>query len=206
MSVPMALVDFIPVILFLITGITLQRDLYNKMSKGAFAVFSTGTIMVVTAGAYKALWKLLYGMGVCDFAVLSAMMMPLQATGFFLTAAALIALMTHKQSTKAEPLYAVAPAVFKGTMIFVSMMCLGIGVLCAVMSILAVKLKKKGAIALFVLAFIGMLGMGYLSSKDFSIPAMNWMAEGVNVLGQGALLAGTVMLHKAGLPELKLTK
>lgn len=37
-SVPMALVDFIPVILFAIAGVLLQRALYNKMSKGAFAL------------------------------------------------------------------------------------------------------------------------------------------------------------------------
>ena len=30
---------------------------------------------------------------------------------------------------------------------------------------------------------------------------MNWIAEGVNVVGQGSLLAGVWMLHKAGLAE-----
>ena len=36
-SVSMALVDYIPVIVFAVATIILQRDLYNKMSKGAFA-------------------------------------------------------------------------------------------------------------------------------------------------------------------------
>ena len=54
MSVPMAIVDFIPVGLFLAAAVILQRDLYNKMSKGAFALFSAGTITVFVAGCFKA--------------------------------------------------------------------------------------------------------------------------------------------------------
>ena len=32
-SIPMAIVDFIPVVLYFIAAIILQRDLYNKMNK-----------------------------------------------------------------------------------------------------------------------------------------------------------------------------
>lgn len=38
LSLPMALADFVPVGLFLAASVLLQRDLYNKMSKGAFAL------------------------------------------------------------------------------------------------------------------------------------------------------------------------
>lgn len=199
MSVLMALVDFIPVVIFLFSAIILQRALYNKMSKGAFALFSAGTIMVFCAGFFKATWKLLFSAGVCDFEKLNLCFMPMQATGFFLIAAALIAMMCFKQGN--ATMAVAAPAVFTGTMVFVPMMCLGIGVLCTVLSILAAKLKKKGFIIVFALAFIGMLGMGYLSSKDFADPAMNWIAEGTNVFGQGMLLWGTLALRKAGLQE-----
>ncbi|MER2027201.1 MAG: hypothetical protein ABS874_08205, partial [Lachnospiraceae bacterium] len=67
MSVSMAIVDFIPVILFLIAAVLIQRGLYEQMSKGAFALLSAGTIMVFCAGFMKALWKLLYAMSLCDF-------------------------------------------------------------------------------------------------------------------------------------------
>ena len=33
---------------------------------------------------------------------------------------------------------------------------------------------------------------------------MNWIAEGVNTVGQGALLAGVILLHKAGFADLRL--
>lgn len=71
MSVGMALVDYIPVGLFIAAALLLMQDLYNKMSKGAFALFSAGTLMIMIAGIYKATWKLLYGAGICDFAALN---------------------------------------------------------------------------------------------------------------------------------------
>ena len=70
-SVPMALVDYIPVALFLLSGIYLMRDLYGKMTKYAFALLAGGTINTTLAGFLKATWKLLYAAGICDFQVLS---------------------------------------------------------------------------------------------------------------------------------------
>lgn len=206
MSVGMALVDYIPVFLFLVTSIILQRDLYNKMSKGAFALLCTGTIMVFIAGFFKATWKLLYGAGICDFYKLSEAMMPMQSTGFFLAAVSLVAMLVAKQDNKKEPLLAVAavPAAYSGTMIFVAFMCSGIAVMGICLSIIAAKMKKKGAIPLFIFTIIGLLMMGYLSSKDFAVPALNWLAEGVNTLAQTAFLSGTLILHKAGLADFKL--
>lgn len=39
-SVPMALADFVPVVLFLIGAILLQRELYPRLGKGQFALFA----------------------------------------------------------------------------------------------------------------------------------------------------------------------
>ena len=41
-TIPMALVDYIPVLFFGIAALILQRDLYNKMYKGAYALFAAG--------------------------------------------------------------------------------------------------------------------------------------------------------------------
>ena len=73
-----------------------------------------------------------------------------------------------------------------------------------VLCILAAKLKKPWLIAIFALSFVCSLCMGYLSSQDFAEAAMNWIAEGVNVVGQGTLLIGAALLRKNGLAELKL--
>ena len=200
-SVPMAVVDFIPVILFAVSAVILQRDLYGRMSKGAFALFAAGTIDVIAAGALKALYKLLYAANICDFQALSSMFFPVQSIGFLLAGLGVVAMLTHKQS---ERLSAVAaPAVFSGTFVFVALMVLGLGAMDGGLIVLAKKLKKPGAIVLLALSFILCLGMGYLSSKDFAKSSMNWIAEGVNVFGQLFLLLAVLSMHKAGLKEME---
>ncbi len=201
-SVSMALVDYIPVIFFAIAAVILQRDLYNKMSKGAFALFAAGTINVTCAGALKATWKLLYALGVCDFEALNAMFFPVQSIGFLLAGIGILAMLTHKQSKNAA--FAVAPPVFSGTFVFVGLMVAGLGIMDAVLCIIAAKLKKPALIAIFVLSFVCSLCMGYLSSQDFAEASMNWIAEGVNVVGQGTLLLGVYLLHKNGLADYKI--
>ena len=196
-TVPMALVDFIPVALFLITAVLLMRDLYNKMSKGAFALFAAGTLMVAAAGVYKALWKLLYALNVCDFIALNKVFFPMQTTGFVLTAAALIALLAVRQEGKAA--VAAVPLAYESSMIFVVLTVLGTAGICGSLCVMAKRMKRKGAFALFIAAFLLMLAMGYLSSRDFTEASMNWVAQGTNILAQGALLAGAAVLHRAGL-------
>ena len=186
-SVGMALVDFIPVAFFAIASVILMRDLYNKMSKGAFALFAAGTIDVTCAGALKALYKLLYAAGVCDFEPLSAMFFPV---------------LCHKQ--KETSALAAAPALFKGTFVFVGFMVAGLGMMDAVLCVLSKKIKKPALIVLFVLSFICSLGMGYLSAQNFEKASMNWIAEGVNFMGQGLFLLGAILAHKNGLANLKL--
>ena len=201
----MSLVDYIPVICFAIASVILMRDLYNKMSKGAFALFATGTINIVCAGALKATYKLLYAGGVCDFEALNAMFFPVQSIGFLLAGVGVLAMICYNQHEKTAAL-AVAPPLFKGTFVFVGLMVAGLGILDTVLCIISAKLKKPWLIAIFALSFVCSLGMGYLSTKDFAKASMNWIAECVNVVGQGSLLAGVYILHKSGLADLELKR
>ncbi len=199
MSIPMALVDFIPVIFFAVSGMLLLRCLYQAMSKGAYALLAAGVMMIVCAGFFKATWKLLYAANICDFERLNQVFFPMQATGFVLAGLAMVCLLVFKQHRVMS--VAAVPAAFSGTMIFVAMMVLGAVGLCGSLAVIARRMKKPAAAALFILAFLGMMGMGYLSSKDFADPAMNWIAEGVNVFGQGMMLLGVRTLYKAGLAD-----
>jgi len=218
-SVSMALVDYVPVVFFAVAAVILMRDLYNKMSKGAFALFAAGTINVTCAGALKATYKLLYALGICDFEALNAMFFPVQSIGFLLAGIGMFAMIAFRQTkptvyastlimapvVAAEVVEAqVAPPVFSGTFVFVGLMVAGLGVMDVVLCILAVKLKKPALIVLFVVSFVCSLGMGYLSSQDFAQASMNWIAEGVNIVGQGTLLFGAVFMHKNGLSELRI--
>ena len=73
--------------------------------------------------------------------------------------------------------------------------------MCASLSVLAARMKKKGVIALFAASFVCSMAMGYLSSRDSTAAAVNWAEQLINCLGQGLLLAGVLSLHKAGLRE-----
>ncbi len=232
-SVVMSLVDYIPVALFTAAAVMLMRDLYNKMSKGAFALFGAGTIDVVCAGFLKATYKLLYALGVCDFEALSSVFFPMQSLGFMLAGIGMLALLCHKQTTtRQEPKQVnktpiiialvivlilviiilchgnstsgVAPAYFSGTFVFVTLMILGLGFMDIGLCSMSKKLGKPALISLFIVSFFLSLCMGYLSSRDFNGALMNWIAEFVNTIGQGTLLLGAVLLHKNGLNELRL--
>ena len=203
-SVSMAFVDLVPVLLFAAAGLILMRDLYNKMSKGAFALFAAGLIDVTCAGALKALYKLLYAAGICDFTPLSQMFFPAQSIGFLLAGIGILAMLLHRQGKNA--VYAAAPPVFTGTFVFVSFMVLGLGLLDGALCVLMRKLKKPGLIPFFLISFVASLCMGYLSSRDFAKASMNWIAEGTNVIGQGAFLIGAILAHQQGLSALRLEK
>lgn len=196
-SIAMALVDYIPVLFFASAAVFLMRDLYNKMSKGAFALFSSGVINVTIAGALKATWKLLYAAGICDFTALNAMFFPVQSIGFLLAGIGMVLMICQKAPKNA--VLAAAPPVFTGTFVFVGLMVTGLGMVSTALCILAARMKKHGVMACFIVAFVCSLCMGYLSSQDFTQAFMNWMAEIINIIGQGTLLTGTVLLHKAGL-------
>ena len=198
-SVPMALADFVPVFLFGVSGVLMQRDLYNKMPKYAFACFAAGVVNIFMAGFPKALWKLLYAMGVCDFHVLNTMFLPTQSLGFLLAGLGILIMMGQRKKAA----LAVAPPLFSGTFLFVGMMVLGLGAICGSLAALAVRMKKRGLVPVFFLCFLCYMSMGYLASRDSASVAMNWIEQGVNTLGQILLLWGVLSLHRAGLREMQ---
>ena len=193
-TVEMALVDYIPVAFFAIAAFILMRDLYNKMVFPVFITFALGTSAVAFAGACKATWKLIYAASQVNIEFLNKMFFPTQSIGFLLAGIGILCMLLFKKNRT----YGI------NTFVFIGMMVAGLGVLDACLCVLAAKMKKGGVIAIFVLSFICSLCMGYLSSQDFTEAIWNWLAEGINVVGQGSLLLGVWMLHKNGLKELQL--
>ncbi len=200
-TVLMGLADFVPVILFAVSMVLLQRDLYNIMPKYAFACFAAGTINVLIAGFLKALWKTLYAAGVCDFHVLNTMFLPTESLGLLLAGLGVLLMFTGPRKSTAA---LAAPPVFSGSMVFISMMVLGLGAMCGGLSVVAAKMKRKRLIPVFVLCVFAYMAMGYLGSRDDSSAAANWIEQGVNTLGMALLLWGSLGLHRAGLREYKL--
>ena len=198
-TVPMALSDYIPVILFGISALLLIRDLKNKMTKGGFATLCLGAAVAFLAGFFKASYKLLFAVGVGEVAFLNSSFLPLQSTGLLLTGLSLVLMLVLRKKSAA---LAMAPL----TMGFISMMVLGLGGMCASLGVVAVKMKKKLLIPVFILCFFCYMGMGYLASSKDGSAASNWIEQGVNTVGQILLLCGVSALHRSGLKELRLEK
>ena len=200
-TVPMALMDFLPVIFFGITAVLLLRDLYNKMFKGAYALLAAGCVNVFMAGFCKATWKLLYAANLCDFVALEKMFMPVNSLGLLFVGLSLIGMLIWKRKSA---VLSVAPVAFTSSMPFIMMMVVGLGGLCAGLSILAARMKKGIVMLLFILSFVCAMAMGYMSSQDSALAWVNWAEQSINTVSQLCLMLGVIWLHKAGLKEMQL--
>lgn len=195
-TVPMALMDYVPVIFFGVTAVLLLRDLYNKMCKGMYALLAAGCINVFLAGFCKATWKLLYAANVCNFVALEEMFMPVNSLGLLFVGLSLVAMICWKGK---GALLSVAPVPFTSSMPFIMMMVLGLGGMCAALSILAAKMKKRAVMVLFILSFVCAMAMGYMSSRDSTLAWVNWAEQSINTVSQLCLMLGTIALDKAGM-------
>ena len=104
-SIPMALVDYIPVLFFGWAAVLLQRDLYRQMPKYAFACFAAGTIDIFAAGFLK-----------------NTMFLPTQSIGFLLAGLGMALMLASRKKAA----LAAAPPVFSGSFLFIGMMVLGL--------------------------------------------------------------------------------
>ena len=84
------------------------------------------------------------------------------------------------------------------------MMVVGLGGLCAGLSILAARMKKGIVMLLFILSFVCAMAMGYMSSQDSALAWVNWAEQSINTVSQLCLMLGVIWLHKAGLKEMQL--
>ncbi len=187
MTVPMALMDFVPVLLFGAAWLILYKDLKNKLDLCSGVLLPLGAGLVFLAGFLKATWKMQKALGVPAVELFNKMMFPTQSVGFLLMAVGMLALM-YGQRKSARSL----------TMVWVMLTVLGNLGASAGLVWIASKVKKA-AVPLFIVAFVCSMMMGYLSSRDFAQASMHWVAQSVNTLGQALLLVGALLVHKAGL-------
>ena len=94
-----------------------------------------------------------------------------------------------------------APVALTSIMPFILLMVLGLGGMCASLSILAAKMKKAPVMALFIASFVCAMAMGYMSSQDSTQAWVNWAEQSINCVSQGCLMAGVLLLHKAGMKD-----
>lgn len=228
-SIPMALFDLLPVVFFVAGTMTVAGDMKHKMTFPSRILFVGGSWIAGAAGLLKALYKLIYSLGLGDPAWMSGQFFYNQAFGFLLAGVGLTMAVTRPDKAQggagsggsgsdssgsggsrnfggagsggsdSGKLYSVVPIPI---MALVGIMVAGLAALDASLCFLAARLKRRSALVLFIVSFFMCLGMGYLSSRNFEKASMNWIAEGVNAFGQFAFLAGCRILHEAGLDKL----
>ena len=197
-TIPMALMDYVPVFFFGVTAVILLRDLYNKMFKGAYALLAAGSVNVFLAGFCKATWKLLYAANICDFVALEEMFMPVNSLGLLFVGLSLVGMLCWKRKSV---MLSTTPVVFTSSMPFIMLMVVGLGGMCTALSIISAKMKKAPVMALFIASFVCAMAMGYMSSQDSTQAWVNWAEQSINCVSQGCLMAGVLLLHKAGMKD-----
>ena len=98
-SLIMGIVDLIPVILFTLAGCIIIKVMFNVLKKPFAVMLCSGVTLSLTAGLFKAIWKILLSLNVCDFYPFNVMFMPTQSLGFVLIGVGLISLLFDTAST-----------------------------------------------------------------------------------------------------------
>ena len=218
----MGIVDLVPVILFALAGCIIIKVMFNVLKKPFAVLVCSGITLSLTAGLFKAVWKILLSLNVCDFYPFNIMFMPTQSLGFVLIGIGLISLLFDKEKRNGTtaavstlPLLLLAslaePAkLVDGNIAFIAMLVIGEIMIATTLSYLSIKNKKWICLVLFIVSFICLMVMGAmkpLSSKmGMSVTLANWVEESVNILAQLSLLVGCYLLNKTGFFAYQKTK
>ena len=152
--------------------------------------------MAFLGGFMKALWKILYATGVCDYVLLDHALFTLQGPGFLLFFLGLTGLFWKGEKNAASALVG-APVVTTTTVPFIVMQVVGLGGAQVLLAVAGVRRGARLVPVAFAFAFVFMLGMGYLGAKFDDSSSMHWVAQLTNTLSMACFLWGTLMLHAA---------
>lgn len=213
-SLIMGIMDLVPVVLFALAGCILIKELFTELRKPFAVMLCSGVTLSLTAGVFKAIWKILLSLNVCDFYPFDVMFMPTQALGLVLMGVGLLSLMFKKKETGVATTNAIAlPLLFivleatpaklvDGNIAFIAMLVIGELMIATSMSYLAIKNKNWICLVLFIVYAIALIIMGAmkpLSTKlSMSVTVANWVEESINIVAQGCLLAGVYLLNRKG--------
>ena len=213
-SLLMGIVDLIPVVLFALSGSILIRVLFNVLKKPFAVMLSSGVTLSLTAGVFKATWKILLSLNICDFYPFDVMFMPTQSLGFVLMGVGLLSLLFVKEKDKLTKsnvivwpmmfLFAAStPATLvDGNIAFIILLVIGEIMIATSLCYLSVRNKHWLCLALFIVSFMCLMVMGAMkpisTKTGMDVTTSNWIEEGVNILAQTSLFVGCLLLNKKG--------
>jgi hypothetical protein len=187
----LSMLDFVPPLAFLVGAVFLWRLAAREGGRTSATLMGVGTGLVFLGGALKAIWKLLYSLGVGDFALLSDQQFALLAPGFLLMFISTIQLL--RSGKRAQDTAVVGMAVWKIPLMVV-MTISSIGAY-GVLSYLGFRRRRPWAGLLFIATVVLTLGMAGMAGGEQSI-TRQWIEEGVNSASQIAMALASCSLYR----------
>lgn len=190
----LALFDFVPVAFFLIGAIFLVRISMHICGLHCGRLAILGSLLIFLGGFLKAIWKLLFTIGVGDFQLLSESQFPLVAPGFLILLIAVIMMARSDRETRSnKPSPMLLMATWKIPFLIV-MTLTSMGVQ-GILTYVSFQRNAKLAAIGFIVAFLGLVGMGALASGEQTL-ARQWIEQSVNTVGQLGFMVGSILLHQ----------
>ncbi|MGD9048358.1 MAG: hypothetical protein PVF77_09910 [Anaerolineae bacterium] len=189
-SLGLCLLDFVPNLAFLVGAYFLVRWVRLTSNRLSVVAMIAGSFLVFLGGTLKAIWKLLYTIGIGDFWLLSELQFILLAPGFLAMLASVLLVLKQERKSWKPDLLAMAPWKIP----LLATMTLGSLGLQGILSYMAFRRKAYLAATMYIVAILCMLGLAGLAGGEQSI-ARQWIEEGINATGQIAFALGSYLLY-----------
>jgi len=190
----LALYDFVPVAFFFIGAIFFVRMARLMCSIRCGRLATAGSVLVFLGGFLKAIWKLLYTVGVGDFQLLSESQFVLLAPGF-LALLVVVIWMARRERVVKERDAAIMLAMATWKIPFLIVMTLASMGVQGILTYTSFRRGANFAAAGFIVAFLCLVGMGAMASSEQTL-AKQWIEQSINTVGQLGFMLGSILLHK----------
>jgi hypothetical protein len=187
----LSLFDFVPPLAFLVGAICLVRLTALESSRPTSVMMAAGTGLVFLGGTLKAVWKLLYTVGLGDFTLLSEQQFVLLAPGFVLMLLGAIGLARGGNAPREASIAGLAA--WKIPLMAV-MTLSSIGAY-GILSLLGFRRRQTVAAGLFIATIVLTIGMAGMASGEQSV-ARQWIEEGINSAGQVAMALASYLMYR----------
>jgi len=190
----LALFDFVPVAFFLIGAIFLVRTSIQMCGSRCGRLAIAGSLLIFSGGFLKAVWKLLFTIGVGDYQLLSESQFPLVAPGFLVLLIAVILMARSDRDARTTNAASVLLISTWKIPFLIVMTLTSMGVQ-GILTYVSFQRKAKLAAAGFIVAFLRLVGMGALASGEQTL-ARQWIEQSINTVGQLGFMIGSILLHQ----------
>jgi len=201
-TIPLALLDYIPNIAFLVGAFFLVRTVILARGRPCSRMCMAGALLIFSGGILKATWKLVFTLGIADIQWMSQIQFILLAPGFL--ALLVTAILLARTKPFETPAIAMAMAAWKIPLLAImTLSSLGAQ---GILTYISFKRKASLAAYLFIVAVLCMLGMSGMASGSEQTVASQWIEEIMNSTGQIAFAAACWLLYRNYTSEMTTVK